>query len=150
FGVKRVTVAPGLHKFTHGATLHGSQSTDPATERVPGTYYSPKSGIGLLIKHLQPRLHGAQIAAVGLGAGTLACYAQPGQRWTYYEIDPQVIQVATDKRLFRYLAACDPTGTIVLGDARLQLARDAHHQYSLLILDAYTSDQMPVHLLTRE
>ena len=85
-----------------------------------------------------------------MGIGTLACYAQPGQTWTFYEIDPQVVLIATDSDLFRYISACLPNARIVLGDARLSLAREARHQDALLVLDAYTSDQMPVHLLTRE
>jgi spermidine synthase len=86
---------------------------------------------------------------IGLGAGSVACYAEPGQRWDFYEIDPTVTRIARDPRYFTYLADCAPDATITLGDARLSLAR-ATATYDLMILDAYSSDAVPVHLLTHE
>jgi hypothetical protein len=150
FGVKHVLRATGYHLFTHGGTLHGAESTSIPHERDPLTYFERSGPVGTLFAHLKPALAGAHIAVAGLGIGTLACYAQPGQTWTFYEIDPQVVQIATDSDYFRYLSACLPKARIVLGDARISLAREARHQDALLVLDAYTSDQMPVHLLTRE
>jgi hypothetical protein len=150
FGVKHVVRAPGYHLFTHGATLHGAESTSIPHERDPLTYFEHSGPVGALFAHLQPALRRAHVAVAGLGIGTLACYARSGQAWTFYEIDPQVAQVATDPDLFRYISACLPKARIVLGDARLSLAHEARHEDALLILDAYTSDQMPVHLLTRE
>lgn len=150
FGVKHVVRTSGYHLFTHGATLHGAESTLIPREREPLTYFTRIGPVGALFARLQPALERAHIGVVGLGIGTLACYARPGQSWTFYEIDPQVAQVATDSDLFRYISSCLPKARIVLGDARLSLAREARHDDALLILDAYTSDQMPVHLLTRE
>ena len=150
FGVKHVLRAPGYHLFTHGGTLHGAESTLIPHEREPLTYFERTGPIGALFAQLQHKLRRAHIAVAGLGIGTLACYVLPGQTWTFYEIDPEVVQIASNSDLFRYLSACMPKARIVLGDARLSLAREANHDDALLILDAYTSDQMPVHLLTRE
>jgi hypothetical protein len=150
FGVKHVLRTPTYHWFTHGATLHGAESTLIPHEREPLTYFERSGPVGAIFAHLQPSLRRAHVAVAGLGIGTLACYAQSGQTWTFYEIDPQVAQIATDSNLFRYISACLPKARIVLGDARLSLTREARHEDALLILDAYTSDQIPVHLLTRE
>lgn len=87
---------------------------------------------------------------IGLGAGAIACYAQPGQTWTYYEIDPVVAQVARDPSLFTFLRDCTPRAGIVLGDGRLTIARAPDHSYDLIVLDAFGSDSVPVHLITRE
>jgi hypothetical protein len=89
------------------------------------------------------------VAVVGLGAGSLACYRQDGERWTFYEIDPTVIRIARDPRMFTFLSACASSVPVVLGDARLTLAA-AETRYDLIVLDAFSSDTIPVHLLTRE
>ena len=90
------------------------------------------------------------VAIVGLGAGTLACYAEPGDDWTYYEIDPAVVDIARDPNRFTYLAACAPDMPIVLGDARLTLADAPDGHYDVILVDAFASDTMPVHLMTKE
>jgi spermidine synthase len=90
------------------------------------------------------------VAVVGLGAGAMACYAQPQQTWTFYEIDPVVAQIAGDASLFRFLADCTPRAGIVLGDGRLTIARAPDRSYDLIVLDAFGSDSVPVHLITRE
>jgi spermidine synthase len=93
------------------------------------------------------------VAIVGLGAGTLACYAMPGQRWTFYEIDPAVTRIANDPQFFTYLYDCRALGIevdVVEGDARLRLGDAPEHAYGLIILDAFSSDAVPVHLLSRE
>ena len=91
-----------------------------------------------------------RVGAVGLGVGTLACYRRPGQRWTFFEIDPLVERIARDGRWFHYLADCAPDAPVVLGDARRSLQEAPGERYDLLILDAFSSDAIPVHLLTRE
>ena len=87
---------------------------------------------------------------IGLGAGAMACYAQPQQSWTFYEIDPVVAQIARDPSLFTFLRDCTPRAGIVLGDGRLTIARAPDHGYDLIVLDAFGSDSVPVHLITRE
>ena len=89
------------------------------------------------------------MAVVGLGSGTLACNAKDGENWRFFEIDPEIVRLAKDPASFRFLADCAPNAGIVLGDARLTLAKDAH-QYDLIVLDAFSSDAIPVHLLTKE
>lgn len=89
------------------------------------------------------------MALIGLGAGSLACYKQPVQRWTFYEIDPSVVRIAQSPEYFTYLRDCAPDARLMLGDARLALAA-ADERYDLIVLDAYSSDSIPVHLITRE
>jgi spermidine synthase len=90
------------------------------------------------------------VAVIGLGAGAMACYAQPQQSWTFYEIDPVVAQIARDPSLFTFLRDCTPKAGIVLGDGRLTMAKAPDHSYDLIVLDAFGSDSVPVHLVTRE
>jgi spermidine synthase len=99
---------------------------------------------------LKERLAGARIAVTGLGAGAIACYAEPGQDWTFYEIDPAVVAIARDPRYFTLLRDCAPDARVVLGDARLTLAEAPDAHYRLIILDAFSSDSVPVHLINRE
>jgi hypothetical protein len=155
FGVVRVTydAERNVHRLFHGSTLHGQQSLDQALRREPSTYFTPTGPIGQVFGAIQPRLEqsGARVAIVGLGAGTLACYARPGQRWTFYEIDDAVVRIARDPRFFTYLQECHADTTeIVLGDARLRLRDAPDHAYQLIVLDAFSSDAVPVHLLSRE
>jgi hypothetical protein len=151
FGIHRVTVDPtGSYRvLVHGNTIHGRQSLDPARRREPLTYYSREGPIGCVFDHLDNGHRFHQVAVVGLGCGVLSCYARPGQQWTYYEIDPAVVSIARDSGLFTFCRDSPTPPAIVLGDARLQLAR-AEERYDLLVIDAFSSDAIPVHLLTRE
>lgn len=151
FGVYTVVQEPQRRTLIHGTTLHGVQLTgSPARERTPTTYYTPGSGVGRVMR-AAPMLFGpgGRIGVVGLGTGTLACYARPGQRWRFYEIDPAMAAL-TDRRRFTFVAACAPGARIVLGDARLSLERAAAASLDVLALDAFSSDAVPMHLLTRE
>jgi SAM-dependent methyltransferase len=152
FGVYTVTDQPEQRVLAHGTTVHGIQFTgSPARERMPTTYYAPKSGVGLAMQ-AAPFLYGpaARIGVVGLGTGTLACYAKPGQHWRIYEIDPAVVRLSRDSGRFTFLKNCLPDARIVLGDARLRIAADVPGSLDLLALDAFSSDAVPMHLLTRE
>jgi hypothetical protein len=158
FGVHRV-VEDNTGRFRlllHGTTLHGAEhvrSADgtPITGRpVPTTYYYFGGSIGDAIaasRAAQGRL--VRVAAVGLGTGSLACHRQDGEAWTFFELDPHVVRIARDPTLFRFLSECGPDMRIVLGDARLTLAASPE-RYDLIVLDAFSSDAIPVHLLTRE
>ena len=152
FGVYRVIdfYAEGYHLFYHGATLHGLQSTNPARQTQPLGYFYPSGPLGQVFTALNEKLIGREIAVVGLGAGSIACYAQPGQSWTFYEIDPTVEQIARNPDYFTYLRDCAPDANLVLGDGRLSLTSVPAGAYDLLILDAYNSDALPIHLITRE
>ena len=138
--------------LVHGTTVHGVQNLgSPARERMATTYYAPTSGVGLAAA-AAPALFGseARIGVVGLGAGTLACYARPGQRWTFYEIDPLIVDIARDPRQFTFLSRCQPDAEVVVGDARLSLQNAPPAGADLLVVDAFSSDSIPMHLLTRE
>jgi spermidine synthase len=151
FGVLRVRAeaSSGRHVLMHGSTVHGEQSLDPAQRQEPLTYYHRSGPMGQVIHALTDRPGTARVAVVGLGAGSLAAYATADQHWTFYEIDPAVVRIARDPRLFTYLSGCNACD-VVLGDARLSLARAGETAYGLLVLDAFSSDGIPVHLLTRE
>jgi spermidine synthase len=149
FGVLRVTAdnSGRQHSLFHGSTLHGQQSRDSIRHNEPLTYYHQTGPIGQVIGALSHRLE--RVAVVGLGAGSLAAYAEPGQRWTFYEIDPAVERIARTPALFTYIDDCGEKCDIVIGDARLSLGRTGM-TYDLIALDAFSSDAIPAHLLTRE
>ncbi len=155
FGVLRVThdSEHNVNRLFHGSTLHGQQSLDPALRYEPSTYFTRTGPIGQVFSSIERQLNrpGTRVAIVGLGAGTLASYAQPGQRWTFYEIDAAVERIARDPRFFTYLRDCEARGVdIILGDARQRLNGAPDHAYQLIVLDAFSSDALPVHLLSRE
>jgi hypothetical protein len=151
FGVYRVTVSPGgdLHWLTHGTTRHGVQSTRRETRLTELTFYQQSGPVGQLMATLPPAMS-RRAAVIGLGTGSMACYARRGDRWTFYEIDPVVERIARDPRLFTFLRDCPGRYDVVLGDARLSLSRAGGQRYGLIVLDAFTSDAIPTHLLTRE
>lgn len=152
YGEKRVfSMNNGLvHDLRHGSTLHGSQNLAPEWRRKPITYYGANGPIGQLLTYFHgPRAKRA-MAVVGLGTGTVAAYGEPGQTITYYEIDPQVIQIATNPKLFTYIADSAAKVNIVQGDARIELAKAPPQSYGIIILDAFSSDAVPLHLLTKE
>jgi hypothetical protein len=150
FGVSRVSVSPGgdYHMLMHGTTLHGMQSLSPARRQEPLTYYHPDGPLGQLLVDAEGPRPRRRVAVVGLGAGSVACYGTPEQQWTFYEIDPTVLRIASNPRFFTFLRDCPPKVFVILGDARLTLARAPDAAYDLIILDAYSSDAPPLHLLT--
>jgi hypothetical protein len=155
FGVVRVThdQVRNVHRLFHGSTLHGQQSLDPTLRREPSTYFARSGPIGQLFDAIEPRLSqpGARVAIVGLGAGTLASYARAGQKWTFYEIDDAIERIARDPHYFTYLQDSQADSLdIILGDARQRLQGAPDRAYQLIVLDAFSSDAVPVHLLSRE
>ncbi|MEO7688181.1 MAG: fused MFS/spermidine synthase [Sphingomonas sp.] len=152
FGVYTVLGDPTIRQLKHGTTVHGTELLgSPARERTTTAYYVPGSGVGQAMQ-AAPALYGdrARIGVVGLGAGTLACYAKPGQTWRFYEIDPAVVRIARDTGQFHFLSDCLPDAKIEVGDARLNLAVEPTASLDLLTLDAFSSDAVPMHLMTRE
>lgn len=156
FGVYRVLYDYSpygtYHTLKHGTTLHGMQSWDPARRREPLTYYHPTGPLGDIFRTFEtagpPRLR--TVGLIGLGTGATTCYASPGQGWTLFEIDPLVVEVARDPRYFTSLAQCVEQPRIVLGDARLSLVAIPSQAFDLLVVDAFSSDAIPMHLITRE
>lgn len=152
FGVYTINDRPGFRQLSHGTTVHGIQLTsNPGLEALPTSYYVPGSGVGQAMLAVD-KLYGpaARIGVVGLGTGTLACYARPGQHWTFFEIDPTVVRLARDDGRFTFLKRCLPDPQIALGDARLRLTELPKASLDLLALDAFSSDSVPLHLMTRE
>ena len=139
---------PDMRHFAlfHGQTLHGLQFTHPIGATWPTAYYTDNSGVGLAVISLPKG--DRRMGLVGLGVGTLAAYARTNDYLHFYEIDPEVLRVATSR--FTYLPHCKGKVECTLGDARLSLEREPSQQFDLLALDAFSSDSIPVHLLTRE
>jgi hypothetical protein len=150
FGVMKVIAAPdrSYHVLQHGTTNHGRQDTNAWSRCEPKTYFHPSGPLGQFLTAAGARLD--SVAIVGLGAGTLACYAHEGSVWTFYEIDPLVEQVARDPKLFTFLANSRGAVNVSIGDGRLKLQHAPPGAYDLIVLDAFSSDSVPVHLLTRE
>ena len=152
FGVYRVMQdASGRYRaLAHGTTLHGMQALDPALSAEPLIYYSRTGPFGQAFQAIPQARAGKQIGVVGLGIGTLAAYATPNQQWTFYEIDPAVERIARDTRYFSFMQRCGDRCRVLLGDARLSLAAATGRAYDLLVLDAFSSDAIPMHLMTDE
>ena len=148
FGVYTVERAEDgtMRRLTHGTTMHGEQFLDPARRLQPTAYYGPTSGVGIA---LAAAPDDARIGIVGLGVGTLACYRKPGQEWTFFEIDPVVVQYSRNAT-FTFVQDCAPDARMVIGDARVELGSEPSGGYDALVLDAFSSDAIPLHLLTAE
>lgn len=152
FGVHRVSTASGGKWISlwHGTTLHGIQARFMPLERVPTTYYHPSGPLGDVVTMLEARGALTDAAFVGLGAGSAAAYAKPGMRFTFYEIDPAVARIAQNPDYFTFLSGARAACEVRVADGRLGLSRDPDGAYDLIVIDAFSSDAIPVHLITRE
>lgn len=138
------------HEFFHGTTKHGAQRLGADASRTPLTYFSRPGPIGQVFKTFDGVNQNWTVGIIGLGAGTLACYAKNSQHWTFYELDPLVVDIATDPHYFSYISQCKPDIGMVVGDARLSLEKEPDRKFDLYIVDAFSSDAIPTHLLTQE
>jgi spermidine synthase len=159
FGVNLVyeTADRRFRVLMHGTTVHGAQRLLTADGRAitgrpePLTYYHHNSAMANVIEAVRARSSKPmRVAVIGLGAGSLACYIKPNEKWRFFEIDATVIAIARNPKFFNFISACAPDLPIVPGDARLTLAKEPDGTYDLIIVDAYSSDAIPVHLATRE
>lgn len=152
FGINRIVYdrEANYRSLLHGTTLHGKQSLDRKRKREPLTYFYPTGPIGQTFEMLNRGDRLSDVAVLGLGIGTLAAYAQAGQEWTFYEIDPIVVEFATNPNYFTFLKQSDAPFSIILGDGRLNVAKASDRAYDLLVMDAFSSDSIPVHLVTQE
>ena len=150
FGVKKVLDEPDTHlrKFLHGDTLHGIESTDTARAGKPLSYYYPDGSVANVVEMLRERGPQQRFGVVGLGSGTMAAYADAGHHVTFYEIDPSIEPIA--RQYFTFLTRCGSNCDVVIGDGRLQLVRADNESFDLLMLDAFSSDSVPTHLVSRE
>jgi SAM-dependent methyltransferase len=150
FGVHRIVESPSgnFRSLIHGVTIHGRQSKkEPET---PLTYYFPNGPIGQLVTELNSAHPMNHVGVVGLGIGSLAAYARPHDEYRFFEIDPVVIEVASDPKWFSFIAHAKGKVSIVEGDARLTMAKEPKGSYDLIVVDAFSSDAIPMHLLTLE
>lgn len=152
FGVYRAMLdnSQKYHLLLHGTTIHGSQRLDPKRRLEPTGYYHSSGPVGQMFSVFAKTHESANVAVVGLGTGALACKGTPRQNFTFFEIDPLVEVIARNPDLFTFLRDCPPQIKVILGDARISLAQEPAHHYQLFVLDAFSSDVIPVHLLTRE
>ncbi len=161
FGVHRVasTADKEMRLLMHGTTIHGAERlVDSAGNKIanplPATYYYPSGpmarGVDAARVASGKLKGGLKVGIVGLGAGSMACYARGNESWRFYEIDPVVVKIARDPARFSFLDRCRPNADIVLGDARLTLAKEPAQAFDYLIIDAFSSDSVPVHLMTVE
>ena len=149
FGINKVKVIDDGRKIAliHGTTMHGVQFTDPRLWRTPLAYYARSGPVGQTLALAGPR---PSVAVVGLGTGALACYRKPGENWTFFEIDGAVEKLARDVRYFHYLSECGGDTQVVLSDGRLSLNAAPDRQFDLVIVDAFSSDSIPMHLFTQQ
>ncbi|MCC7375274.1 MAG: fused MFS/spermidine synthase [Verrucomicrobiales bacterium] len=153
FGITRVTLnAEGdMHQLVHGNTFHGRQFRDIARRDEPLTYYHRQGPLGGVFESLRLQQPAARVGVIGLGIGSMAAYARPSDSWVFYEIDPAVLRVAVNPQWFTFLTNCPaPNVRLIAGDARLRLREADDGSFDLLVLDAFSSDAIPVHLLTQE
>ena len=149
FGTYRVRRIMEYHVLQNGTTTHGGQSRELARRMEPLTYYYREGPLGDIFATVA-RKPVRRVAMVGLGTGTIACYGRPEEHWTFYEIDPLVARIARTSRFFTYLRDCAPRTDVVIGDARLSLGAAADGEFDVIVLDAFSSDAIPAHLVTRE
>jgi hypothetical protein len=154
YGALRVVASPDgkVRRMIHGNVVHGVQITtdDPRVQRTPLWYFFPTGPAGNLFTAFQKRDAADPVAIIGLGAGSLAAYARPGQEFTFYELNPAVLTMASRRSLFSYLEDSPGKCSTILGDARLMLRNASDSGFGLLVVDAFNSDAIPIHLLTRE
>jgi hypothetical protein len=159
FGVHKIVVTSNgqYHVLMHGTTIHGAEKfrnddTSPVTGRPEAiTYYHKDGGIGQAIAAVRARKGGPlRVAVIGLGAGTLTCASEPGEDWKFFEIDQSMVDTARDPKYFTFIQNCEPDLKPVIGDARLTFAKEPDGIYDLIIVDAYSSDAIPIHLATEE
>lgn len=159
FGVHKIVVTPNgqYHVLMHGTTIHGAEKFQeddgsPVRGRPEAiSYYHKDGGIGQAIAAIRARKGGAiRVAVIGLGTGTLACQSEPGEDWTFFEIDQSMVDTARDPKYFTFIQSCDPDMKPIMGDARLTFAKEKDGTYDLIIVDAYSSDAIPIHLATEE
>ncbi len=152
FGIKTVRYDPDddTRVLIHGTTIHGYQSANDAYRLTPLAYYYPESAAGDFFKLIENYPLPQRIGVVGLGTGTLACYVKKGRDYDFYEIDPQVIEIAENPKLFTFLKDCGSPYRIIEGDGRLKISEAPDSSYDMIFLDAFSSDNIPIHILTKE
>lgn len=140
----------GLRLLSHGTTLHGAQPLDPNYKTIPLTYYNEKTAIGEAFRVAQSKHKNLNIGGLGLGTGSISCLLRKDDDLTFFEIDPDIIRIATNPQIFSYLNDCHPETAIIEGDARLKIKTIADKTYDVILVDVFSSDNVPMHLITEE
>jgi hypothetical protein len=152
---RRIGKPDAMHILLHGRIIHGFQYEAPKLRHIPTSYYGPDSGLALALRNHPRRLkgEGLRIGVAGLGVGTVAAFCKPKDYLRFYEINPEVPKLAQDPSLFTYVADCQGKVDIAMGDARLSMERELEQgsrDYDLILLDAFSGDAVPAHLLTEQ
>jgi SAM-dependent methyltransferase len=163
FGIYRVQLQTSLdgqwNTLVHGTTLHGAQRVrdekgETIADITPSTYYHPDSPMGKTVDVTRELVTAdgrkARVGVIGLGSGSMACHARDDETWTFFEIDPLMIDIATKSDMFTYMENCQPNADLIVGDARLTLNKLPDASFDLIVVDAFSSDAVPVHLMTAE
>lgn len=153
FGVWRIITNPneGIRLLYHGSTVHGMQLADESRQCVATSYYHKDGPAGQVVAVYNSKATNTPVAITGLGAGTMGTYSAPGQQWDFYDIDPSIVRIASDPKLFTFLKNCTKGSyRVILGDARLKLREAPQGYYGLIVMDAFSSDSVPAHLLTTQ
>lgn len=153
FGIWRVTAHPsvGIRRLYHGSTIHGLQLNDELRKCEATAYYYKDGPIGQVFDFYNARSTNKPVALIGLGTGTLGTYSVQNQQWDFYEIDPAIVRIASNPKLFTFLSDCTRGSyRVILGDARLKLREAPQGHYGMIVMDAFSSDSVPAHLLTTE
>jgi hypothetical protein len=150
FGVIKVYEQRGIHFFYHGTTLHGAQYQREDWKYNPVTYYSPGGPASDVFNELSRNGVNQNVSVLGLGVGSVACYKKAGRHFDFYEIDADVVRVAENPKYFSYLSGCGSDYDVILGDGRLKIEEAPDGKYGMIFLDAFSSDNIPVHVMTQE
>jgi hypothetical protein len=153
FGIWRVTTNPNeeFRRLYHGNTVHGIQLKARSHQCEATSYYHKEGPLGQIFDIYNGNQTMKPVAAAGLGAGTMGTYSAPAQQWDFYDIDPAIVRIASDPQLFTFLSNCTRAPyRVILGDARVRLREAPQEHYGLLVMDAFSSDSVPAHLLTTQ
>jgi hypothetical protein len=152
FGIHKVLLdrEGGYHLLSHSGTLHGRQSLEGSRRCEPLSYYHASGPLGQVFAAQGDRSTHWRVGVIGLGPGSIAAYKQPDQQWLFFELDPTVMEIASNPDYFTYLSDCSQNVRVIPGDARLSLSRETDNRFDMIVLDAYSSDSIPIHLITRE
>ena len=152
FGIHKVLLdrEGGYHLLSHSGTLHGRQSLEGSRRCEPLSYFHATGPLGQVFAALGDRTAHWRVGAIGLGTGSIASYKQPDQQWIFFELDPTVVEIASNSDYFTYLSDCSQGIRVIPGDARVSLSGLTDDRFEMIVLDAYSSDSIPIHLITRE
>ncbi len=140
----------GWRFLSHGTTLHGVMSLDKSLNKTPMSYYWRETPIGSIFEDLTNKKPNMNAGVIGLGMGSTMCYAKPGQDWRIFEINPMVINISMNENLVGFVPRCAPQARIFEGDARIEMVKQPDNWFDILLVDAFSSDSIPTHLLTKE